>query len=153
MLSVVTTIAIRATPDKVWNVLADFDRYREWSVFINEIIGTPTLGSPLRVVLSTEGKRDTLVRPRVSAADPGRRFAWTGHLLHPTLFAGTHEFLLDGDAHGQTRLTHAERFSGLLPTILRKPPKGAHGAFSRFNDALKARAPNGWGLKSGIRRV
>lgn len=140
MRPVVTEITIQATPERVWNVLTDFDRYGEWSVFIREITGSPMVGSALRVVLSPKGKRGTTVRPRVSAAEAGRRFAWTGHLVHPFLFAGTHEFLLRADGHGRTRLIHAERFSGLLPAIVRKPPKGAHDGFSRFNDTLKARA-------------
>ena len=140
MRPVVTGITIQATPERVWDVLTDFGRYGEWSVFVREIVGSPEAGSALRVVLAPEGKRATLVRPRVSASEPGRRFAWTGHLGHPALFAGTHEFLLDGDGDGRTRLTHAERFSGLIPAIVRKPPRGAHEEFSRFNDALKARA-------------
>ena len=140
MRPVVTEIIIEATPDRVWDVLTDFERYGEWSAFIREISGSSKVGSALRVVLSPEGKRGTSVRTRVSASEPGRRFAWTGHLGHPGLFSGMHEFLLDGNGCDQTRLTHSERFGGLLPAVVRRPPKGAYDEFSRFNDALKARA-------------
>lgn len=80
MRPVVTAITIRATPERVWDVLTDFDHYGEWSVFISEIAGAPTLGSPLRVVLSPKAspapRSGRGFRPRSQAGGSRGRATW-----------------------------------------------------------------------------
>ena len=140
MRAVETAITIKAPPQRVWEVLINFSRYPEWSSFIRRVDGVAELGTRLRVTLVPAGRRGVSVRPRVSAMEANRRFAWTGQLLHPALFSGTHQFLLEPLSDNETRLVHTEAFSGILSSLSRHAPKGAWEAFTDFNKALKARA-------------
>ena len=139
MQAVETTIEVDASPHKVWAVLTNFSSYPAWTSFIREITGTLDEGALLRVSLGMEGKRVITVRPRVVAADVDRRFAWSGHVGHPSLFEGIHEFLLTPLPDGRTHLVQRESFRGLIPRIVHSSPRGAIESFSAFNEALKHR--------------
>ena len=132
-------MTIAAPPSLVWDVLTDFASYPAWSSFIREITGSAREGAQLRITMVPAGRRAIRGTPRVSAAEPGRRFGWRGHLWHPLVFSTTHEFVLVARPEGTTTVLHGERFTGLLPRLLREPPKGGHEGFTAFNTALRAR--------------
>jgi hypothetical protein len=70
----------------------------------------------------------------VGRGDPGA--PW----LPAALFTGTHEFLLAAlPGGGGTRLTHRERFGGLLSHLSKQGAIGADEGFAAFNEALKRR--------------
>lgn len=142
MRPVETTVTIATTPDRVWEVLTDFDHYREWGSFIREIDGPPEVGAKGRLIIAREGGKETPYRIRFSASEPGRRLTWKRSLLHPALLEATHEFLLEADQDGRTRVVHHERFRGLLAAVVRETPSFIDEGFSQFNQALKARAEN-----------
>ena len=142
MRPVETTVTIATTPDRVWEILTDFGRYREWNSFIREIDGTPKVGAKGRLIIAREAGKETPYRIRFSASEPDRRLAWKRSLLHPVLLEATHEFLLEADRDGRTRVVHHERFRRLLAAVVRETPGFIREGFSRFNQALKARAEN-----------
>lgn len=141
MRELVTTIAIDAPPERVWEVLTDFGRYPTWNPFMR-VAGRATEGARLAVELHPPEGRGASFRPTVTSADYGREFRWVGHLGVPGLFDGEHRFVLEPDADGEgTTLTHAETFRGVLSGLL----YGMVGAdteagFRQMNEALKARA-------------
>lgn len=141
MRELVTTIAIDAPPERVWEVLTDFDRYAEWNPFMR-VVGRANEGARLTVELHPPEGRETAFRPTVTRSDYGRAFEWVGHLGVPGLFDGEHRFVLEPGADGErTTLTHAKTFRGVLSGVL----YGMVGAdteagFRQMNDALKARA-------------
>ena len=42
-----TEILIRATPEKVWAILTDFDNYRNWNPFIRSVTGEVAVGNTI----------------------------------------------------------------------------------------------------------
>lgn len=50
-----------------------------------------------------------------------------------------HSFVLTPNPDGTTRLTHGERFTGVLVALLRGTTKDSHTGFEAFNEALKRR--------------
>ena len=56
------------------------------------------------------------------------------------LFDGEHFFLLDRDGDGGTRMTHGEKFSGILVSLMGGATKNADDGFDAFNRALMDRA-------------
>ena len=78
-------------------------------------------------------------RPTVTAAVPGERLEWLGHLGVRGLFDGRHEFLLTELDDGRTRLVQRETFGGLLVGFLLNEQRIRSG-FRAMNAALKARA-------------
>lgn len=141
MRELVTTISIDAAPERVWEVLTDFERYSEWNPFMR-IIGRATEGARIAVELRPPEGRGAAFRPTVTAAEYGREFRWVGHLGVPGLFDGEHRFVLEPDADGgRTTLTHAETFRGVLSGLLfGTVGENAEAGFRRMNEALKARA-------------
>ena len=133
-----TSISIAAPPERVWAVLMDFPEHAAWNPFIRGIAGAARLGEELTVVLSPDGGRSYVVRPRVMRLDPPAVFAWRGRLFVPGLFTGLHSFTLSAEAGG-SRFTHAERFSGLLVPFLGAMLAETERGFARMNAALKQR--------------
>ena len=70
------TVEIEASPDKVWAILADVERWPEWSASmanVERLNGEPlALGARVRV---KQPRMPTLVW-KVTELDPGQSFSW-----------------------------------------------------------------------------
>lgn len=73
------------------------------------------------------------------AATPGHELRWLGKLGPGGLFDGEHSFVLTLNPDGTTRLTHGERFTGVLVALLKGTATKSHAGFDAFNRALKQR--------------
>ncbi len=138
-VTVTTTIDIDAGPQAVWDVLTDFAAYPRWNPFMDRIDGTAEVGRRLVVHLAGGGGRGTTFRPTVLVATPGQELRWIGKLGPGGLFDGVHSFVLTAEPDGTTRLTHSERFTGLLVALLKGATAKSHAGFEAFNEALKRR--------------
>ncbi len=146
MPAIKTSIAIDGTPEAVWDVLADFDRYPEWNPFVRALEGDTSVGSDLDVALELPGGRGMQFHPEVLVNDEGREFRWVGRTRAAflKLVDGEHYFLLEPTEEGQTRLTHGEQFSGLLASPMMWVIGGkTREGFEAMNTALKARVEAG----------
>jgi hypothetical protein len=132
-----TEIDISAEPERVWEVLTDFEAYPEWNPFIVSIRGKPRVGSQLKVVLSPPQSSEVQLTPRVLRADPAKELRWRGVLWFSWLFSGEHFFLLQESEPGHTRFTHGEDFSGWLLKFA--PMTQTARGFVFMNQALKRR--------------
>ena len=140
MKRIETQIAIAAPPERVWAILTDFPAHASWNPFITSISGEPRQGGRLAIRVEPPGGRGMNFRPRLLAVEPGRELRWLGRLFVPGLFDGEHYFLLE-PAAGGTRLTHGEKFSGLLVAMMgRSGFDPIERGFEAMNQALKARA-------------
>ena len=140
MKRIETQIAIAAPPERVWAILTDFPAHASWNPFITAISGEPRQGGRLAIRVEPPGGRGMNFRPRLLAVQPGRELRWLGRLFVPGLFDGEHYFLLE-PAAGGTRLTHGEKFSGLLVAMMgRSGFDPIERGFEAMNQALKARA-------------
>ena len=138
--SISHTIEIDAPPEAVWRELADTASYGDWNPFVRRLEGELVEGSRLEVEITPPDGRAMTFKPKVLAAEPGRELRWLGHLLVRGVFDGEHSFVIEPLGEGRSRLTQAERFSGLLVRplggVLGKTERG----FEAMNKALKARA-------------
>jgi hypothetical protein len=133
------TIAIDATPDKVWDVLTDFAEYEKWNPFITSITGPAEKGGRLAVSLTPPGGRTIVMKPTVRAVDPNHRFAWLGRLGVPWIFDGEHEFLMEPASDGTTVFTQRETFRGALVPFVGGVLEKTAAGFEAMNVALKQR--------------
>ncbi len=78
-----TTIAIDATPDRVWQVLTDFAAYSQWNPFITSAEGDAVEGGQLTLRMQPVGARVATFRPTVLEATANHRFRWLGRLGVP----------------------------------------------------------------------
>jgi hypothetical protein len=131
---------IQASPERVWEVLTDFQAYREWNPFMIQAAGQAAPGQRLRVRMRPPGGRPMTFRPTVLEAEPGRRLRWLGRVLVPGLFDGEHSFTIEPAGPGRVRLVQHERFRGLLaPLLLRFLAGPTVAGFQQMNQALKDR--------------
>lgn len=136
-----TQIDIDATPERVWQVLTDFDAYPQWNPFLLQANGTPVSGQRLTIQMRPEGGRAMTFRPVVREVVPQRRLRWLGHLLVPGIFDGEHSFTIEPLESGGVRLVQQEDFRGILvPLFARSLDRRTLPAFESMNRALKQRA-------------
>jgi hypothetical protein len=135
-----TEIEIQASPDAVWETLADFAAYPDWNPFIVQADGEPVPGGRLELRMRLPGRRPMTFRPKLLEATPAHRLRWLGHLFVPGLFDGEHTFTIDPLGPDRVRLTQQEEFRGLLvPVVLAFIGKPTQEGFHQMNQALKTR--------------
>ena len=134
------TIDIDATPEAIWHELADTGSYPDWNPFVRRLEGELEENARLEVEIEPPGGRRMKFRPTVLAARPGRELRWLGRLVLPGLFDGEHSFEIEQAGDGRSRLTQAERFSGLLVRPFGGALEKTERGFEAMNVALKARA-------------
>lgn len=136
---ITTQIKINATPEQVWNVLTNFDRYGEWNPFIDYIDGDVEVGNKIKVKLGGMKFNPTVLR--YSAKN---EFVWLGHLGIKGLFDGEHRFRLVDNGDGTTTFIQSEKFNGLLVGMFsKKLDTETLAQFNSMNEALKARVEAG----------
>ncbi len=134
------TIEVRASRERVWAVLVDFEAYPAWNPFMRRIIGDARVGSRLSISLTPPVGRMLTVKPSVQAADPGRRLGWRGRLAVPGLFAGEHIFDIEPLGEGVVRVVHRGWYWGLLVRFFGRTLDRTASGFEHMNHALKRRA-------------
>jgi hypothetical protein len=135
-----TSIEIEASPKKVWSILTDFPGMASWNPFIKSISGALTPGSTLAVHIAPPGRSGMRFKPTVLAVHPERELRWLGRLLLPGILDGEHYFLLEPIGSDRTRLTHGEKFSGILVGVFGGTLSATEHGFEAMNAALKRRA-------------
>jgi hypothetical protein len=136
-----SAIEIDAAPQRVWDILTDFDSYPTWNPFVRRIIGAARVGARLDVRLQPPGGMGITMHPTVLEVVPGSALRWLGHLLVSGVFDGEHHFVLEPLAPSRTRFVQQERFTGLLvPVFASSLDKHTLAGFHAMNAALKKRA-------------
>jgi len=135
-----TEIDIASSPERVWQVLSNFDAYPEWNPFMRSVTGPCAAGSRLTVRIEPPGARGMTFRPTIVKAEPARELRWLGHLLVPGLFDGEHRLSIEPLNGGGTRFVQSERFSGLLVGLFAKTLAATQRGFEQMNVALKRQA-------------
>lgn len=140
MQEVRTDIEINAPPEKIWEVLIDFERYDEWNP-VMEIEGSPTEGTRLDLTLTYPNQSPTKIRPKVATVNEPSEFRWEGQLFIPHLYDVEHKFVLESFDQGtRTRFIHSESFRGIAVRLINRI-MGAdiQEGFEQMNASLKQR--------------
>ena len=141
MKNIHTEIEINASPEKVWSILADFEKYPEWNPFITSIKGNLQEGAKLNARIELVDSKAMTFKPTCLKAEHNSELRWLGHLLVKGIFDGEHIFKMKAIEGGKTKFVQAENFSGLLVPMMWKSlePKTLK-SFGMMNKALKERA-------------
>ena len=133
-----TEIVIKATPEKVWAILTDFDNYPNWNPFIKSIKGQVAVGNKIIARLEPPKAKGMTFKPSVLIFDANKEFKWLGHLLFPGLFDGEHKFELFDNGNGTTTFRQSEKFKGLLVPLFKKMlDNNTTNGFNLMNQKLK----------------
>lgn len=138
MREIRTEIEIAAPIAKVWNMLTDFNSWKEWNPIVNQASGTASHGSQLSITMcGKDGKDANKYMPVITNFEQPKSFRWRAKMMAGFLFTNDKVFELQEIASG-TRLIHTEAFSGLLiPMFWGKLNTGVLPMLQSMNDALK----------------
>lgn len=141
-VEITVTTDIDAGAQRTWEILTDTGAYPQWNPFLRRLDGRLEVGSRLLVEFQPdEHAAPRTMKPRVTAVEPGRGFAWLGRIGIPGLLDGRHRFTVEPVGDGASRLVQHERLAGaLVPVFRRLLAVDTPQAFVRMNDALAARA-------------
>lgn len=136
-----TQITINASPEKVWQVLTDFNKYPEWNPFIKSLEGEMILGSKFKVKIQPPNGNAMEFKPTLLVYSKNKEFKWLGHFGIKGIFDGEHRFQLIVNGNGSTTFIQSERFSGILIPFLKKMLEiDTKKGFELMNEELKKRA-------------
>ena len=138
-----TEIIIHASPERVWEILMDFDSYPDWNPFIISIIGRAEVGEKIKAHIVPQGAKGMTFKPVVLVKKENEELKWLGNLLFKGLFDGEHQFVIQDNGDGTVLFQQNETFTGLLVKVF---PKSLYtnsmAGFEAMNLALKERAEN-----------
>jgi hypothetical protein len=128
---------IEASPERVWQILADTGSWSDWDSGVLSVEGDPAEGAKLKIRSELNPKRSYPVK--ITEFEPNRRMTWVGG-VPLGLFRGVRSYTLTPEGEGRTRFEMREEFTGpLLPLIWRTMPD-MNDSFRQFASGLKQRA-------------
>jgi len=69
MKKIRTEIEIEASPEKVWGILTDLDRYPDWNPFIKRASGDVREGEKLEILIEPPGGKAMVFKPIVKKVE------------------------------------------------------------------------------------
>ena len=135
-----TEIEIQASPDKVWQVLTNLDKYPDWNPLIHRATGTAKVGEKVDIAVSSGSKEMTL-HCTVVKVEPNKELRWKYHVILPGLFRGEHSFTIEPTGKNKVRFVDREVFNGLLVFSQAKDiDTNSRQGFEAMDKALKIKA-------------
>jgi hypothetical protein len=136
-----TEIEINTSPERVWKILTDFDKYEQWNPFIHKIIGQPKEGARIEIHIETPGGKNRKYGPTLTKVDEGRELRWLGKSSLPGFLNGEHIFAIEQLEPQRVRFVQREVFDGLLTSLFGKSlDTDVRQGLEEMNRALKERA-------------
>jgi len=136
-----TEIEINTTPDRVWKILTDFDKYEQWNPFINKIVGQAKEGEKIEIHIETPGGKNRKYEPTLTKVEQGRELRWLGKSSLPGFLNGEHIFAIEQLGQERVRFVQREVFDGLLASLFGKSlDTDVRQGLEEMNRALKERA-------------
>ena len=142
-IEIATEIEMNATPERVWEVLTDFDNYPKWSPFITSISGEIKEGSTLVTQIIPPNRKLMKFSPVVLTFETNKELRWIGRAGIKGVFDGEHYFKIIEQENGSVKFEHGEIFSGILVGFMHKLIADTKLGFEQMNEALKKECEKG----------
>ena len=143
MKTIETNIVIDSTPEKVWDVLTNFEEYELWNPFMTKVVGNASLGSKIEVNIKTISGKNRSYYPIITKCETNKELRWKGKSFLPGVFDGERVFVLKKSDDDKVSCSHKEIFSGLgVKLVGNKLDENLREGFVKMNEALKVRAEN-----------
>lgn len=143
MKTIETNIVIDSTPEKIWNILTNFEEYELWNPFMTKVVGNASLGSKIEVNIKTNSGKNRSYYPIITKCETNKELRWKGKSFLPGVFDGERVFVLEKSVDDKVSFSHKEIFSGLgVKLVGNKLDENLREGFVRMNEALKVRSEN-----------
>jgi len=138
-----TNIVIDSTPEKIWDILTNFEEYTLWNPFMTRVMGNANLGSKIEVNIKTINGKKRTYYPIITKYETNKELRWKGKSFLPGIFDGERIFLLEKSNDDKISFLHNEIFTGWgVKLVGKKLDESLRESFVRMNEALKIRAEN-----------
>lgn len=136
-----TSVDIDAPALLVWAILTDFAAYKRWNPFIRAILGKPSNGNALQMILQRNGRPPMSMSSTLTCLREPSELRWRRRRSLAGLFATEHQFRIESLPAGGVRFHQTEQIEGLFASLLgRGRQRTTEEDFHAMNHALKARA-------------
>lgn len=143
MKTIETQIMVNSTPEKIWNILINFEEYELWNPFMTKVVGDAKLGSKIMVKIQTVRGKERTYYPIITKFEIDKELRWKGKSFMPGIFDGERIFIIEKSTNNQVSFLHKEIFTGLgVKFVGDKLGKDLKESFDKMNIALKSRAEN-----------
>ena len=143
MKTIETNIVIDSTPEKIWDILTNFEEYTLWNPFMTRVMGNANLGSKIEVNIKTINGKKRTYYPIITKYETNKELRWKGKSFLPGIFDGERIFLLEKSNDDKISFLHNEIFTGWgVKLVGKKLDESLRESFVRMNEALKIRAEN-----------
>lgn len=136
-VEIFTEILIEAQPQKVWEILTDFENYPEWNSFVKSIEGNVKVGNIISVRIEPPNGNGLTFKPVVVAYEPQKELRWLGKFFIKGVFDGEHQFKLIDNKNGTTTFIQSETFTGILVSLFKNNLNNTKTGFEQMNLELK----------------
>lgn len=135
-------VQIDAPPERVWDVLTDFDSLEEWNPFLLKLDGDLEVGGKLEVTVQPVDRKPMTFHPTVVVAEPNREIRWVGRVGFKGVFDGEHSLRVEPRGDGTSRFIQEERFTGVLVPFV--------GSVLRHQAGVREDEPGIEGARGGL---
>jgi len=133
-----TQIDIKASAERAWQVLIDFNNYSQWNPFIRQINGAPKVGTKLEIHLHTASGKRRIYKPTVTKLEAYHELRWFGKSFVPGMFNGEHIFNIETLGVNHILFLHREVFTGLGVALAGdRLDRDLYQSFEKMNNAFK----------------
>jgi hypothetical protein len=134
---------VNSTPEKIWNILINFEEYELWNPFMTKVVGDAKLGSKIMVKIQTVRGKERTYYPIITKFEIDKELRWKGKSFMPGIFDGERIFIIEKSTNNQVSFLHKEIFTGLgVKFVGDKLGKDLKESFDKMNISLKSRAEN-----------
>jgi hypothetical protein len=128
---------IRATPERIWNLLTDAAGYTRWNNTVDKVTGKIAPGE--RVTVHPKINPGRAFPVKVTEFEAPRKMVWTGGMPFG-LFKGARSFTLTPRQNGDVEFSMREEYTGLLAPLIGRSIPDLQPAFDEFASDLKQAA-------------
>ena len=142
MRSISASATIGAPIERVWAILADTTRYREWSPFVVDVEGRIAVGETVTLVVAMHpGRAPIRQRETIRRWDEGREIRWGVVMGHRWVLEAERYQRLTPISPSETLYETSDEFAGtLVPIVFALYREKIQAGFDATARALKMRA-------------
>ena len=139
MKTIEAEILIGASPEQVWSVLVNFEKWPQWNRIMPGIEGELVEGTRVKLTLALPGRRTSYQKPLLTRVTTNQELRWYEKVISVKIFASEHWFHLEATTNG-CRVRQGEQFDGFLSAMMgKKTLKETERLFTLMNRDLKER--------------
>lgn len=135
--SVSHEITINATPEQVWNVLMDMDKYPEWNPTMQILEGEVNIDAKVKYQFTQDEHNISKIGATVEQIIPNKLLNQKGGM--PLILTFNHKYVIEPNGK-QTKVIIHEKYRGIGVNFWN--PEPVEKAYGRLNEALKIEVEN-----------